>query len=177
MTSTTDDTVPVSMHLKLVAKVALITSVVAALVLIFVTFIVGGEGGDSYFELIQAHRISQDKLDMAMLLAGLFLIGFVATITGVIALYASFRVAGPMYRFCRDLELSPISDAPLGIRKEDYLQEVSDELLNSIAVLREHYSELEEVVDQVSAAYAAQDQQGLSELLIELKELEGQVHV
>lgn len=175
MKNTADDIVPVSMHLKLVAKVALITSVTSTLVLIFIILFVGGDGGDSYFETLQSHRLTQSSLGTAMLLAGLLLIGFVATATWIISLYASFRVAGPLFRFCRDLELSPITDRPIGIRKEDYLQEVSQELLDTVSTLRGHYTELEGVVDKVAAAYEDPGQENLTELLDDLKALEGRV--
>ena len=177
MVSTTDDTVPVSMHLQLVGKVALITSVVAALVLVFVIFFVSGEGGESYFEALQSHSITQNNLGTGMLVASLFLVGFVALVTWVVALYASFRIAGPLFRFCRDLELSPISDRPIGIRKGDYLQDVSQELLDTVAMLRSHYKELEAVAGQTADAYQDANQEKIADLLSQLKELEERVHV
>jgi len=177
LSGTLDDIVPVSMHLQLIGKVALITSAVAALILLVVIFFVSADGGGSYLEALQSHSISQSNLGVVMLISSLLLVGFVAVVTWVVTLYASFRVAGPLFRFCRDLELSPITDRPIGIRKDDYLQEVSEELLETVAILRSHYKEVEAVVSQTSDAYQDADQKKLAELLITLKELEGRVHV
>ncbi|MCF6280996.1 MAG: hypothetical protein L3J28_02110 [Candidatus Polarisedimenticolaceae bacterium] len=177
MSSTLDDIVPVSMHLQLIGKVALVTSAVAALTLLIVIFFVGADGGNSYLEALQSHSISQSNLGVVMLIMGLFLIGFVAVVTWVVTLYASFRVAGPLFRFCRDLELSPIADRPIGIRKDDYLQEVSQELLDTVATLRSHYKEVEAVTSQLSDAYQDSNKKKIAELLVTINELEGQVHV
>jgi len=177
LSSTLDDIVPVSMHLQLIGKVALVTSAVAALMLLIVIFFVSADGGESYIEALQSHSISQSNLGVVMLITSLLLVGFVAVVTWVVTLYASFRVAGPLFRFCRDLELSPITDRPIGIRKDDYLQEVSEELLETVAILRSYYKEMEAVVSQTSDAYQDTNKKKLAELLVTLKELEGRVHV
>ncbi len=177
MSNTLDDVVPVSMHLQLIGKVALVTSGVAASMLLIVILFVGAEGGDTYLEVLQSQSISQSNLGIVMLITGLLLVVFVAVVTWMVTLYASFRVAGPLFRFCRDLELSPITDRPIGIRKDDYLQEVSEELLETVAVLRSHYKELEAVISQTSDAYQGSNKKKLAELLVTLKELEGRVHV
>jgi hypothetical protein len=177
LSSTLDDVVPVSMHLQLIGKVALATSAIAALMLLIVVFFVSAEEGGSYIEALQAHSISQNNLGVVMLITGLFLVGFVAVLTWAVTLYASFRVAGPLFRFCRDLELSPITDRPIGIRKDDYLQDVSQELLDTVEILRSHYKEVEAVASQTSDAYRDNNTKKLAELLVTLKELEGRVHV
>lgn len=97
-----------------------------------------------YRENISSLVISRRNLDLLLLLTGLWLMAFTAIVTWLITLYSSFRVAGPLYRFSRNLEVvTKGGTVPLiRIRNTDYLQEECELLDASISSLYSYYGEL-----------------------------------
>ena len=84
------------LHLKLVGKVALITGITAAILLVILVLFVSQDNGTRYREIIQAYSVTQAHLTSVMTLAALLLITIVGLSVGLIALYSSFRIAGPL---------------------------------------------------------------------------------
>jgi len=80
--------------------------------------------GASYFDVVRAHVLTHRQLGPALLVGGLILLVLVAAITWLVALYGSFRFAGPLYRFTRNLREAS-RQPPMGIRQDDALQETS----------------------------------------------------
>ncbi len=145
-------------RLQLVSRIAGVTGLVALLVLGAVVWWLTDAGGDSYFEVIRAHVLTRRQLGPAMLLAGLFLLALVALITWLFALYGSFRIAGPLYRFTRNLQQAE-REPPLGIRRDDSLQATSAHLQQAWADLHRLRRELDAASRAAQAALAAGDEQ------------------
>lgn len=108
--------------LKLVSRFALYTSVVAVAMLVLSVLFLTDQTGTSYSEIIYAHSLSQKHLKPVLLISGLCLLSFVAFITWLFTIYSSFRIAGPLYRFSRNLEHAAEGVPPIGVRSDDALQ-------------------------------------------------------
>ena len=163
-----------SLHLRLVSRLALFTGLAAGLSLLAVIIMLAGEGGADYATIIQSYNISQESLGTVLLITGLLLLALVAFITWLITLYSSFRLAGPLYRFARNLEAAASGESALfGIREEDCLQDVSQELLASVAGLQRHYLAISEALEEVEALLENREAGSAAELgqaLARLKE-------
>jgi hypothetical protein len=137
-------------HLRWVARIALWVGAVAAAALAVMLYLLTDTASWSYSELIKSHSITQHNLGPALLIGGVFLLGFTAVLTWLIALYSSFRIAGPLFRLSRNLEVSiaqgPVKPVP--IRESDRLRQEAALLEESLGVLASHYKELREEVDQ-----------------------------
>src|SRR4030065_873565 len=92
-------------HLKLVAKITLLVGAAACAGLILTLMSISHQSGSSYAETIRSFSLTREHLGTRLLVAGLFLVAFAAVITWLIALYSSFRIAGPLYRSACNLEI------------------------------------------------------------------------
>ena len=123
---------------------ALIISGIATLALLLILYLLfSDQHHTNYLAIIQSLTRSQDQLFLAMLLGGSVIILVAGLLTGFIMLYSSARVAGPVYRFSRNLEME-INEGPvptIQLRKGDYLQDLSTKLSNTAEVLENHYKE------------------------------------
>lgn len=136
-------------HLRWVSKIALWIGATAAIGLVIVLFFITGDTGTAYEELIHSRSLAQHKLGPALLIGGIFLVCFGALLTWVIALYSSFRVAGPLFRLTRNLQASigHRPEKPIPIRAADRLQAEAALLKSSLGVLANHYKGLRDDVD------------------------------
>jgi len=169
-----------SLHLSLVARIALGTAALAAGILLVTLLFVVDHNGATYAELVRAHRITQQNLGPALLIAGLFVASATGIITWLICLYSSFRVAGPLFRFTRNLELASDTIKLPSIRNEDCLHELSDQLQDSVRQLHAHYDEIEQLTDQALALIESESEVPRSELgpiLKQLKKLDERVRL
>jgi hypothetical protein len=167
------------LHLKLVGKVALITGISAAIILFILVFVVSENSSGNYREIIQAYSITRAHLSAVMILAALLLVILVGLSVGLIALYASFRVAGPLYRVSRNLQTSRSLAHQLGIRREDALHATAGELRESVNSLVRHYQQLRAGVGTALtlAEQSHVDPVLLSATISELKALESSVRL
>ena len=138
------------------ARIAGGTSLLAGLVLLGVVFWIGDSGGSSYFDVVRAHVLTQRQLGPALLVGGLILLVLVAAITWLVALYGSFRIAGPLYRFTRNLRQADAT-APQGIRHDDGLQATSTHLQRAWENLHHLREALNQAARTAEAARAAGD--------------------
>jgi len=160
-----------SLHLSLVARIALGTAVLAVSALLLMLLVVVDQNGATYAELVRAQRITQQNLGPAFLVAGLFVASATGIITWLICLYSSFRVAGPLFRFTRNLELASDTVELPSIRNEDCLHELSEQLQDSVRQLHAHYDEIEQLSDQALALIEREGETSRSELGFILKQL------
>ena len=93
-----------SIYNKLVAKVAIITSLAAALVLLFLQSSPIAQWLTENTQVTDALNSDQIDLVPALLVIGVCLVCIVGLTTWIIVLYNSFRVAGPLYSFFRYLD-------------------------------------------------------------------------
>lgn len=147
----TGESAEIMFHLRWVGKIALLVGATAAAGLVAMLYALTDGGGQSYGELIQSHSITQHRLGAALLIGGFFLLTFTAILTWLIALYSSFRIAGPLFRLSRNLEVSisrgPVKPVP--IRNSDRLRREAALLEAGLGVLASHYGGMREDVDHV----------------------------
>ncbi len=166
-------------RLKQFAWIALLIGLAAAIVLGGLIYFLSTDGGASYTEIFNAHRLSQSHLVPALWVAGLFLLSLVALITGIIALYSSFRVAGPLYRFARNLSISE-KHSIIGIRQGDCLQDVSQQMQDSIHTLDAYKQSIRELLEKAEICLQSPDEDALveyAELIKQLKTKLDGVHI
>jgi len=166
-------------HLKLVAKVSLGVGTVAVLSLLIALLLVSGPTEDTYAEIVRNNSITRDNLGKVMLAIGLMLVAIAGVITWMIALYSSFRIAGPLYRFTQNLKLAGAShSSPLiDLRKGDALTEQAEHIKHAVASLREHYAFVELVSGEALAALETGDAAAYAEAIAKLRALDEKVRV
>ena len=164
-------------HLKLVAKISVAIGALAALVLLAVFVFIAGDAGDSYGAIVRAHSMTRAQLGPAMLVAGLLLVLFASAITGLIVFYSSFRVAGPLYRFTRNLQLASSGGAAplLAIRRGDALERHARAVETAVAALRTQQGAAAAARARLLAALAQDDAPAYAAALAQLKALDAQV--
>jgi hypothetical protein len=173
---------PVLFHVKWVAKIALTVGAVAWVVLLLLIFLVKDDQGTNYAQIIYNHSLTRQALGPSILIFGLVMVAIASIATWFIALYSSFRIAGPLFRFSRNLKRI-IEDAlavPMAIRQTDMLQREWNEFDASQAKLREHYGALRDALDQCEQALHADstlDTVSLHQALVRLREIERRVQL
>jgi len=163
------------LDLKLVSRLSLLTGIGAAALLVLSVFFLTDQAGTSYAEIIYAHSLTQKHLKPVLLISGLCLLSFVAFVTWLITLYSSFKIAGPLYRFSRNLEQAGSGASPIGVRKDDALQDVSALLQESITTLHRHYGTLDAQIRKALDLLDAGRPGSEAELARVLEEIKSQV--
>jgi hypothetical protein len=165
-------------HLKTIGTVALVVGGLSFAALLLLLAFLSDNTGSSYLDIVKSGSITRKSLGPGMLLAGLFLVGATAAITWLISLYASFRIAGPLFRFSRNMELligsEDVTLTP--IRKEDQLQGEARQLVQSFDLLQTHYREIGAAADDALTLIDTGGH-GLAEALAKLRELDRRVHL
>jgi len=169
-----------SLHLSMVARIALGTGLAAAVILVLTLAFAVDRSGATYAELVQAHAITQRNLGPAFLVGGLALASITGFLTWLICLYSSFRVAGPLFRFTRNLEQASETDLLSDIRRNDCLHDLADELKAQVGELHAHYRRLDALAGKAVEAIerdgeAARDE--VSRILEELAEAAGRARL
>jgi hypothetical protein len=142
---------PIFFHLKLVAKIALSIGVAAGAGLMVVLHLLKKDGV-VYGQVISEYSLAQQQLGPALLVLGLMGVAFAGVTTWLIALHSSFRIAGPLFRFARNLELE-IKQGPTAlvpIRGTDQLQNEWQEFNASVTVLGGHHAALRAAIRDVA---------------------------
>jgi hypothetical protein len=109
-----------------------------------------------------------------MLIGGALIVLVAGLITWIITLYSSARVAGPLYRFSRNIELE-IEHGPVEttrIRKGDSFQGLSNKLARAAEGLAKYYDGQIQVIDEFSRCINSEQRIGTSQygkLLQQLK--------
>ena len=166
-------------HLKLVAKVGVAVSALAALALVVVVLLVTNGAGDSYDAIIRANSLTRAHLGTAMLVAGLVVVVIAGLITWLIALYTSFRVAGPLYRFSQNLKLANTRGAVelTALRRGDALTAQAAGIQQAVAVLHQHQAELDAAAKDAASALSTGHAEQYADALARLKRLDDKVRL
>ncbi|MCB1887119.1 MAG: hypothetical protein KDH20_05910 [Rhodocyclaceae bacterium] len=138
-------------QLRLVGRVSLWFAGAALAGLAGVLLLARPAEGD-YVALVQNLSLSRQQLLTLMLIGGLVLAIGTALTTWLIALYSSFRVAGPLHRFCLDLEHGiREGEVPrVRLRVEDDAQEDARRLEETVQHLYRHYDEIAGALESAS---------------------------
>ncbi|MBF0153176.1 MAG: hypothetical protein HQL64_05500 [Magnetococcales bacterium] len=166
-------------RLRQVAKIALLTGAVAVLCLLVAIHYLSGKSGSSYQEILSAHAMTHRHLAPALLLSGLVLVTLTGLITWLIALYSTFRVAGPVHRFGLQLKRQ-IHEGPLPVeqfREGDFLQVEHLHFSAAASRLQYHYDTMSELTDLALSQLEAEEgtpgrEKGLVDTMQRLQELD-----
>ena len=165
------------LHFKLIAKLTLITGLSAVAVLLVLLFVISSEGEGSYLDIIQAHSVTRLQLGSSMFIAALVVLITVAVSVWLIALYSSFRIAGPLYRLAKNLHTAMCFGKQHQIRRDDVLHDVARDVCNSVGKLEQHYRELKQVVDELLDIVEHGDIETANAALTRLREIESKVQL
>ncbi len=146
------------LRLQLVAKIALIVGGLACLSMVLALTFITDKSGVSYDAIIRSYSLSRQHLGPTLLVAGLFLVSSSGVITFLISLYTGFYIAGPLFRFARNLETfieqGPV--APIPTREKDKLKHEEQLIKRSIVKLQSHYGAMREATETALAQIDAQ---------------------
>lgn len=164
----------IHLQLKMVASIALLVGLLSLVVLSWMLFHLAPHGQASYYDAIASTSLTGAYLLPAMVAAGLVIVAVTALVTWLIALYSSFRVAGPLYRLARNLEdalaRGPISAVP--IRHSDKLQREAQRLEQAVDALHTHYGELRLAIAAAEDALHKRDDRAYAAALAALQQIE-----
>jgi hypothetical protein len=134
---------------QLVAKVGLSVGVSGLVGVLFVLWVIGDRSANGYGEIISAVGTVKHALAPAIWLFGLVMVSIAGLTTWLFALYASFRVAGPLFRIARDIEeqIKNSGAKPIPIRATDQLQVEWGGFEAGVSGLRTHREALGQAVN------------------------------
>jgi hypothetical protein len=129
---------------QLVAKVGLSVGVSGLVGALFVLWVIGDRAANGYGEIISAAGTLKHALAPAIWLFGLVMVSIAGLTTWLFALYASFRVAGPLFRIARDIEdqIKRSGIKPIPIRVTDKLQAEWGSFEAGVLGLRTHREDM-----------------------------------
>ncbi len=161
-----------------VAKIALVIAAISCLAAVLVLNYITGSIGQNYVEMARYFSSSRASVGPTLLVAGLILVSFVSVITWLMALYTSFYIAGPLFRFSRNLEVL-IKQGPIPLmptRSTDLLKEEERVIKRSVARLQQHYSEMRATAEEMLGQLDSQPST-LNALIAKLKKGDHEVHL
>lgn len=137
-------------HLRLIGKISVILAGLTTLALVILAGFFESLPDADYSTTVGHLALMKERLDHAILIGALTLVTLTALTTWVIALYSSFRVAGPLFRLSRNLEtlIGCRRSALPPLRKGDRLQQEAAELNAAQRVLVDHHARLRVAIDQ-----------------------------
>lgn len=170
---------PIFFHLKLVAKISLAIGVIALLALLIALTLITDQSGDTYSAIVQLQYLKSENLGKVMLLAGLVLVTLTSLVTWLIALYSSFRIAGPLYRFSQNLQLATVDEsaALLDLRTGDSLRQEADMIKQTVLSVRAYHAAVSAAARQAADALAAADASGYAQAVARLRTLDEKVRL
>lgn len=158
-----------------VAKIALILAAVSCLGAVLVLHFITGSLGENYAEVARYFSLSRKNIGPTILAAGLILVSFASIITWLIALYTSFYIAGPLFRFSRNFEIL-IEQGPAMLtptRKSDSLKLEEQQIRRSVAKLQQHYGEMRALAEDALSRLDSQPASSIEQL----KEIDRAAHL
>lgn len=170
---------PIFFHLKLVAKISLAIGAIAMTALLIALTLVTDQRGDSYSAIVQAQNLKSENLGKVMLMAGLVLVTLASLVTWLIALYSSFRIAGPLYRFSRNLQLATVDEAAdlISLRAGDSLRQEEDLIKQTVLSVRAYSAAVNAATRQAADAIGADDASGYAQAVARLRMLDEKVRL
>jgi len=161
-----------TLRFRIISKIALGATLAAIVVLVSAMLFFSDEKGMDYLQLMQFRSVTQENLGSLLAIAGLFLLVCIGALSWVLALYGSFRVAGPLYRLSRNLEQASISTELPGVRQGDCFQDVSHQLHQAVDMVHEHYACMGQQFNMLEELFESRAEKPgeLEAMLVRLKE-------
>ncbi len=128
-----------------VAKLSLFIGFFCALGILLLALYLDTPNSD-YLRSISSLVTSSERLDLLMLLTACCLVGACAAVTWSISVYNSHHIAGPLFRFSKNLQLDEDGNPPqlIRIRDTDYLHSEHDMLCDSLNHFYAQYTLIEQ---------------------------------
>lgn len=170
-------------NVRLVAKIGSSVTAASLLGLLLVLIALTDDKASGYGQIIGAFGLAKENLSRVMIIFGLAMACFAGIATWLFALYASFRIAGPVYRLSqnleRQIEQGPV--APMPIRATDCLQREWKAFEASVLTLGAHHEALRLALGEIENASQANNRTGnanaLALAMARLQEVEQHVHL
>lgn len=140
-------------RLHLVAKLSLWTGLSSSLAFAVVLFYLGRDQGSDYASVFHSLIMTRHQLKPVLFSSGTILLATTGLVTWLIAIYSTFRVAGPLYQFTQTLK-KQIEDGPHavpGIIATNDLQSERLRLAGAANRLQYHYDSISELVELANA--------------------------
>jgi hypothetical protein len=133
--------------------------------------LVGYDG--SYGDFIQSQVITYKNIQYMAIIAGLILVLSGSLISWFVALYGSFKIAGPLYRFVKNLEHCQQSEKMQSLRSGDDLQDLSYKIIEAAQTSENHSLELlNEINYYLELTSLADDKQNRQEIITVVKRIQ-----
>ena len=161
-------------YLHAISKICLLVAGLAALALVVLVQVLEPAKGGDYAEAVGQLALLKSTLERIMILGALVLLALSCITTWFIAMYSSFRIAGPLYRLARNLETLVAQRRPalLPLRTGDRLQQEALELNISVQSLVEQYARFEAALAHCESASArSASAETLDEAVAELRQV------
>ncbi|MDO8413152.1 MAG: hypothetical protein Q7S51_05100 [Gallionellaceae bacterium] len=157
--------------IKTVLIVAAVSCVAATLVLIFVL----GKSGTTHAAVSSYFSLSRKQIGPTLIFVGFFMVGFAGFMTWLFALYTSHYIAGPLYRFARNIEILIKQGlvTPIPTRKKDLLKLQEKQMQLSVAKLQQHYGAIRAATEEALLQLNSQSAVSIKKL----KELDREVRL
>lgn len=126
------------MYSGIVTRISLSICLMTAIILLIMLSVVLVNVDGSYTDFIQSRAITQNNMQLAIMIAGLVLVTVTALLSWLISLYSSFRIAGPLYRFTHNLAHYANTEKMIPIRTDDQLQALSKKIINAAQKVGRH---------------------------------------
>ncbi|HAT50903.1 MAG: hypothetical protein HQL07_14170 [Nitrospirae bacterium] len=136
-------------HLHLVAKLALWTGLSSGLVFSAILYYLDYAPGLSYASMFHSLIMTRQQLKPALITSGSILLAMTGLVTWLIAVYSTYRVAGPLHQFTQNLILQ-IENGPCtvdGLTDSGDLENEQLRLAGAANRLQYHYDSFSELVD------------------------------
>lgn len=181
-TSTVEPTSPpaVVVHLHLVAKLALWTGLSSGIVLTAILYYLDYAPDSSYASMFHSLIMTRQQLRPALITSGSILLAMTGLVTWLIAIYSTYRVAGPLHQFTQNLILQ-IENGPCTVGDltgSDNLKNEQLRLAGAANRLQYHYDSFSELTDLALAQLELEQPNlgdGLKHNLQKIKELDSLV--
>lgn len=175
--------VHVSLGFRMVANIGLNVALACGVGLSLLLSLLSDGTVRDYGQMIDVLGSTRQELGPAIAVLGLALGSFAGILAWLFSLYASFRVAGPMYRIARDLEtqIEHGLAQPLPIRATDQLQSEFRAFEACVVAVQAQYETLGQAITEFEHATRAcietQDLSALTAALARLKQVEQRVRL
>ena len=167
------------MYLQLISKLSISIFLMTTLTLLVSLVVAFANHDSSYSGFISSQTITRHNLQLAIVIASVFLLSVTALITWLICLYSSFKVAGPLYRFTKNLLHAPDTNSMLPVRSSDVFQELSSNIFSSAKTIQQHElairTTIEQCLHELDKTENQSQNENLHHLLDELIAIESRV--
>ena len=161
---------------RFILKFCLLVLVGAVISSVLLYWLAQGSLTSTYENSRLAVRSTSTAILPAVIWTNLITLGLVAVATVFVVLYVSHKIAGPLFRF--EKELSEIAEGDLTkvihLRRRDEVTEMADSLNRMTASLRERLKELQGELDE--AARIAEEENASERLRGKLEDAQTTVH-